>query len=156
MKSISLNPLKHGIDCIVAGSPQLNRLVLVWSSVPDHTVTLSYFPLSPAVWGKRSEMKRSEMCKVKVKLSLCLTNSALHHEGEWGSGCINPHFLDLGTSWRCVVCFTPLLLYPRVKSLRYPLHRRLGGPQSQSGRHREENNLDPTGTRTPTLRSSSP
>jgi hypothetical protein len=22
------------------------------------------------------------------------------HEGVWGSGCIDPHFLDLGTSWR--------------------------------------------------------
>jgi hypothetical protein len=40
-------------------------------------------------------------CKVrKVKLSLCLTNSALRHEGVWGSGCIDLHFLDLGTSWR--------------------------------------------------------
>jgi hypothetical protein len=31
---------------------------------------------------------------------LCLTNQALCHEGVWGSGCIDPHFLDLGTSWR--------------------------------------------------------
>jgi hypothetical protein len=37
--------------------------------------------------------------KVKVKLSLCLTNIALSHEGVWGSGCIDSHFLDLGTSW---------------------------------------------------------
>jgi hypothetical protein len=36
----------------------------------------------------------------KVKLSLCLTNSALRHEDVWGSGCTDPHFLDLGTSWR--------------------------------------------------------
>jgi hypothetical protein len=36
----------------------------------------------------------------KVKLSLCLTNQALRHDGVWGSGCIDPHFLDLGTSWR--------------------------------------------------------
>jgi hypothetical protein len=32
-----------------------------------------------------------------VKLSQCLTNYALHHEGLWGSGCVDPHFLDLGT-----------------------------------------------------------
>jgi hypothetical protein len=38
---------------------------------------------------------------VKVKLSLCLTNQALSHEGLWGSGCIEPHFDDLSTSWRC-------------------------------------------------------
>jgi hypothetical protein len=24
----------------------------------------------------------------------------LRHEGVWGSGCIDPHFLDLGTGWR--------------------------------------------------------
>jgi hypothetical protein len=29
-----------------------------------------------------------------------------------GSGCIDPHFLDLGTSWRWVVNLTPLPLYP--------------------------------------------
>jgi hypothetical protein len=39
---------------------------------------------------------------------------------------------------------------------RYPLDRRLGGPQSRSGRRGEGKILDPTGTRTPTLRSSSP
>jgi hypothetical protein len=36
--------------------------------------------------------------KVNVKLSPSLTNKALRHEGVWGSGCIDPHFLDLGTS----------------------------------------------------------
>jgi hypothetical protein len=25
---------------------------------------------------------------------------ALRHEDVWGSGCIDPSFLDLGTSWR--------------------------------------------------------
>jgi hypothetical protein len=48
-----------------------------------------------------------------------------------GSGCIDPHFLDLGTIWRWVVNFTPLPLYPRGKSPRYALDRRLGGPQSR-------------------------
>jgi hypothetical protein len=44
------------------------------------------------------------------------------------SGCIDPHFLDLGTSWRWVVNFTPRPLYPRGKSPRYSLDRRLRGP----------------------------
>jgi hypothetical protein len=35
--------------------------------------------------------------KNKVKLSLCWTNLALRYEGVWGSGCIDPHFLDHGT-----------------------------------------------------------
>jgi hypothetical protein len=38
-----------------------------------------------------------------------------------------------------VVRFTPLPLYPR-----YPLDRRLGGPQSRSGPREEEKILDPT------------
>jgi hypothetical protein len=62
------------------------------------------------------------------------------------SGCIDPYFLDLSTSWTWVVNFTPRPLYPRGKSPRYPLDRRLGGPQSRSGRSEEENILDPTGT----------
>jgi hypothetical protein len=36
-----------------------------------------------------------------------------------GNGCVNPHFLDLGTSWMWVVTFTPLPLYPLGESLRY-------------------------------------
>jgi hypothetical protein len=62
----------------------------------------------------------------------------------------NPHFLDLGTSWSWVVSFAPLVLYPRGKIPQYPLDRRLGGPQSWSGRHGEVKILAPTGTQTPT------
>jgi hypothetical protein len=40
------------------------------------------------------------ICKGGVKLSLCSTNQALLHEDVWGSGCIDPRFLDLGTRWR--------------------------------------------------------
>jgi hypothetical protein len=46
----------------------------------------------------------------------------------WGSGCRDPRFLDLGTSWRWVVNFPP------GKSHRYLLDRRPGGRQSRSGR----------------------
>jgi hypothetical protein len=52
-----------------------------------------------------------------------------------------PHFLDLGTSWRWVVSFTPQPLYPRGKSPRYPLDRRLGGPQSRSGHVQKRKSL---------------
>jgi hypothetical protein len=45
-----------------------------------------------------SILELSQGGKVKVKLSLCLTNQALRYEGVWGSGYIDPHFLDLGTS----------------------------------------------------------
>jgi hypothetical protein len=66
----------------------------------------------------------------------------------YGSGCIDPHFLDLGTSGRRVVSFTPQPLYPRGKRPRSPLDRRFGGPQSRSGWYRVEKILDRTGTRT--------
>jgi len=49
----------------------------------------------------------------------------------WNGG-IYPRILNLGTRWRWVVNFRPRPLYPRVKSPRYPLDRRLG-PQSRSG-----------------------
>jgi hypothetical protein len=42
------------------------------------------------------------------------------------------------------------------KDPRYPLDRRLSGPESPSGRHGEVKILAPTGTRTPTPWSSSP
>jgi hypothetical protein len=46
------------------------------------------------------------------------------HECVWRSGCINYYFLDLGTSWRLVVTFTHLPLYPRGKNPHYLLDRR--------------------------------
>jgi hypothetical protein len=42
-----------------------------------------------------------------------------------------------GVEWRWVVIFTPLPLYPRGNSSRYPLDRRSGGPHSWSGRYGE-------------------
>jgi hypothetical protein len=80
--------------------------------------------------------------KVKVKLSLWLTK---HHamKAYWRSGGIAPRILDLGTRWRRVVSFTPRPLYPQGKSPWYPLDRRLGGPQSRSGRGGEEKNPQP-------------
>jgi hypothetical protein len=52
-------------------------------------------------------------------------------------------FFDLGIRWRRVVSFTPQPLYLQGKSLWYPLVRRLGGPQSRSGRGGEEKNSQP-------------
>jgi hypothetical protein len=82
--------------------------------------------------------------------------SFLHHEGVLENGCIDPRIPDLGTSWRWVVSFIPRPLYPRGKSPRYPLDRRLGGPQNRSGRRGREKNRAHNGTRTPTPRPSNP
>jgi hypothetical protein len=61
-----------------------------------------------------------DIAPCKVKLSLCLTN-----EDIWGSGCIDPRFLHLGTVWKWVVRFTPRPLYPQGMRLRYSVDRRL-------------------------------
>jgi hypothetical protein len=45
----------------------------------------------------------------------------------------------------------PAVLYPRGKDPRYPLYRRLGGPQTQ---RLEEKSFAPAGDRTPIARSS--
>jgi hypothetical protein len=78
----------------------------------------------------------------KRKVSLCLTkHNAM--KTYWGSGDIAPLILVLGTRCRWVVSFTPWPLYPQGKSPWYPLDRRLGGPQSRSGRGGEEKNSQP-------------
>jgi hypothetical protein len=64
-------------------------------------------------------------------------------EAYWGSGDIAPHILDLGTRWKRVVSFTSRPLYPQGKNPWYPLYRRLGGPQSRSGRGGKEKNFKP-------------
>jgi hypothetical protein len=71
----------------------------------------------------------------------------------WGSGCIAPRIFNLGISWRWIVSFTPRPLYPRDKSSRFPLDRRLGGPQRLSGCAGEEKNSHhyPTGNWTPVV-----
>jgi hypothetical protein len=66
-----------------------------------------------------------------------------HHamKAYWG---VELHsFFDLGIRLRRVVSFTPRPLYPQGKSPWYPLDRRLGRPQSRSGRGGEEKNSQP-------------
>jgi hypothetical protein len=58
----------------------------------------------------------------------------IRHEVVLGSGGIAPRILNLGTRSSWVVSFTIQPLYTQAKSPRYPLDRRLGGLQSQSGR----------------------
>jgi hypothetical protein len=62
-------------------------------------------------WGKNRELTMLEFCfrylhlfitfcnKGKVKLPLCLTNQALHHERVWVSGCTDTHFPGLDICW---------------------------------------------------------
>jgi hypothetical protein len=51
-----------------------------------------------------------------------------------GSECIDPHFPDLGTSWRWVVSFKSPPIYPReITPPRYPFDRRLLIPRADLG-----------------------
>jgi hypothetical protein len=45
---------------------------------------------------------------------------------------------DLGIRWRWDISFAPRQLYPQEKCPSHPLDRRLGEPQSRSGRGCEE------------------
>jgi hypothetical protein len=67
----------------------------------------------------------------------------------WRSGGIAPRILDLGSRWRWVVSFTPRPLYSQGKSSRYPLDRKLNGPQSWSGKVVKRQSTTSFGTRTP-------
>jgi hypothetical protein len=62
----------------------------------------------------------------------------------WGVELWLHAFLDLGTTWKWVLSFTPRPLHPQRKSQCFPLNRRLGGPQNISGRGGEEKNSQPS------------
>jgi hypothetical protein len=58
--------------------------------------------------------------------------------------------LYLVTRWRWVVSFTPWSFYPRWRSCRCPLDRKLDGPQSRT-LWRSEKSLTPVEKRTPAV-----
>jgi len=55
-----------------------------------------------------------------------------------GNGGVAPRIPYLGIRWTRVFTFTPRPLYPRGKSHRYSLYKRLGGLQSRFERGDEE------------------
>jgi hypothetical protein len=74
-------------------------------------------------------------------------------EVYWGSGGKAPRILNLDTIWMWVVSFTPRPHNPQGESSWYPLDRRLGGPQSRSGRGGEgKNSQSPPGIEAPIIR----
>jgi hypothetical protein len=132
-------------DCRQVSS---RRSYVVLSRPRDRNCCLLYYRhiQSRVCAGSEFAIPDCEVFKVKIKLSLCLTNKTLRHKGVWGIGCINPHFLYLGTNSRSMISFTPRQLCPRGKIPRQPLDR-LAGSQSRSGRYGEQKILDPTRTR---------
>jgi hypothetical protein len=80
-----------------------------------------------------------------VKLTWSYRLSLSRLEGISGSTSIVPLILTLNAGWNCVVHLTLRRIYPR-----HALNRRLGGPQSQSGRFEGDKNLlSLPGTETP-------
>jgi hypothetical protein len=77
-------------------------------------------------------------------------------EDVLGSGCIDPHFLCLNTSWRRVISLKPWPLYAWGKEPLIPTGEEISWAQSWSGWHGEVQIIDPTGTQTATSWSSSP
>jgi hypothetical protein len=77
-----------------------------------------------------------------------LSTTLLKWMGEWR---YTSNSIDFGTRWRWKVCLTPLPLYPRGKSPRYPLDGRLSRPKSVFGRCGEENNTCTAVNRTRTV-----
>jgi hypothetical protein len=75
--------------------------VIISSAVTAHRMTDLNLKHSKCALGSICNTENGSLYsyKSKVKLSLCLTNQALCHEGVWGNGCIDPHFLEFGTSW---------------------------------------------------------
>jgi hypothetical protein len=88
------------------------------------------------VTQQRSLLPLSKETATVYRVYSCMKNSI--HMGEWS---YSSTILDLGTRWRWVVRFIPKSFYSQGKSPQYPLNRRLGGLQSQSGCYGEEKNL---------------
>jgi hypothetical protein len=120
-----------------------------WTWKNDKTYVKKYLTHGseyPSQWSDRfcsSSLlgTQREACLMCLKLSLCLTKYRAMK--NCGSGGIARRILNFGTRWRWVVSFTPRPLYPQRKSPPYPLDRRLGGPQSRSGRGDEKNSQPP-------------
>jgi hypothetical protein len=83
-------------------------------------------------------------CKV-----LPLFNYALRYEHLRRSRGPISRILKHSTRWGLVSASRPAALPSGNESSLYPLDRRLCWPRNRSGRHGEEKNLAPSGTRTP-------
>jgi len=85
---------------------------------------------------RRQEVKF--LTKHQALKTYLLINLTPRQEDIMGSGGVAPRILNLSPTWMWVVSFTYRSLYSRGNIPRYPLYRRLGGPQSWYGRGGEE------------------
>jgi hypothetical protein len=87
--------------------------------------------------------------KSKVKGKVLPVPSYAPHNKDmmWSAGTATP-FLTLAADGGELSASRPCRFIPGGKKPRYPLDKRLGGPQSRFGCCREEKNLSPAGNRT--------
>lgn len=90
---------------------------------------------------------KSRICIVYI--SLRLTIEAVQYDDTWRNWCAVPRFFDIASTWKWVVSFTPLWLYPRKQPL-VPTGRRMAGPHNRYGKQSERKHFVSTGTRTTT------
>jgi hypothetical protein len=108
------------LSCIRAISSEM-RVFSLQASV------LCWMQLCSSVTGGNVNLP---LCLTKYHVKKCIPSLINRHEDMWASGGTAPHILNLGTSWRWVVSFTPRPLYLRGKSPQYHLYRSSGGLQS--------------------------
>jgi hypothetical protein len=124
-------------------SPTLTvSLASLIHSVPSHTSVRSFHlcldPLKFDALHFKSTSVIYSCCKV---WNTCASLNATRWLCVCGSGGMVPRISSLRTRWRWVDSFVLWPLYPRGKIRRYPLDRRLGGPQNWSECFGEETNL---------------
>jgi hypothetical protein len=108
-------------------------------SQPTFRMNMSPLSSGSKISQARNQRESKALQYTGIKFSLCIINHAPRYEDVWGSRGICSPFLY--SALNGVVSFTFLPLYPRGKSIRYPLDRRLGGRQSRSSRCGDEKNL---------------
>jgi hypothetical protein len=151
----------HNINWNKCWRPNLSSILKrnhadFWSSVTPWHKKLSTATATVVMSTAVMEMPHLviiQLAKRKHKLSLCLTK---HHAMKTCrmSGGIAPRIFNLGTRWRWLVRFMLRPLYTRGKRPRYPLDRRIGGPQRRCGcgGEKEENDIiAPAGNWTPVV-----
>jgi hypothetical protein len=95
MKDLKLQKIKNWAKCVQNGE-EYRRVVEKVKTLKKRSCSCR------ALNGKLNIIKGFE--KGEVRYALC-------REQIWRIMRIDPHILDLGTSWICVVNFTPWLLY---------------------------------------------
>jgi hypothetical protein len=134
---------KHKVQILTALLADLCSLCLIASNMMYFTSCIFYLHgswiFSSSVLGRKSQSNSY--------FSLCCLVCGGYNK-TWRHNSI---ILVLGTRRRWVVSLMPRPLYPRGNCPRYLLDRRLGEPQSRSGRYGEEKNLTPAGNRSPAV-----